>query len=412
MRAEALLACRACGGELSEPILDLGEQPLANGFLAAGADMDAEPRIALRAVRCRDCQLLQLDRVADAAAIFGDYAYLSSVSSTWLDHARVFCERQIARQGLGDSSFVLEVASNDGYLLKNFVARGIKCLGVEPAGNVAQRAIAVGVPTLCAFFGRRTASQIVAAHGRADLVVANNVLAHVPDVVDFIAGLALCVKPEGLISIEFPHVLRMIEGLQFDTVYHEHFSYWSLRAAEPALAAAGLEAVDVDQLPTHGGSLRLFAAPRGARVASAAIAALRELEAARLTPATLEAFAGRVQACLNDFRAYLARARQSGFTLAAYGAAAKGNTFLNAVGDAARDIVAVADANPLKIGARLPGSHIPVLSPADVIALRPDAILILPWNLMEEISRTLRSLGFRGAILRAIPELEEMGELK
>ena len=411
MKAHALLACRACGGPLSPPFLDLGEQPLANGFLAQGADVEAEPRLALRAVRCLNCDLLQLDHVADAESIFGDYAYLSSVSSTWLEHARAFCERQILRQRLSESSFVLEVASNDGYLMRNFVARRIPCLGVEPAANVAERARAIGVPTLSAFFGRRTAAEIVAEHGCADLVVANNVLAHVPDVVDFIAGLALCVKPDGLISIEFPHVLRMIEGLQFDTIYHEHFSYWSLRAVEPALAAAGLEVVDVEELPTHGGSLRVYAAPRGARVASGAVAALRELEAARLTQATLQAFSARVQVCLDGFRAYLAQARQRGLRLAAYGAAAKGNTFLNAVGEAARDIVAVADANPLKIGARLPGSHIPVLGALDVIALRPDAILVLPWNLMDEISRALRALGFRGVILRAIPELQETGAL-
>ena len=306
---------------------------------------------------------------------------------------------------------MLEVASNDGYLLRNFVARSIPCLGVEPAANVAERARAIGVPTLCAFFGRRLAVEIAAEHGRADLVVANNVFAHVPDVVDFIAGLALCVKPDGLISIEFPHVLRMIEGLQFDTIYHEHFSYWSLRAAEPAFAAVGLEVVDVDELATHGGSLRLLAAPRGARAPTAAVAHIRALEAERLTTAALQTFSARVQACLAHFRAYLAQARQRGLKLAAYGAAAKGNTFLNAVGEEARDIVAVADANPLKIGARLPGSHIPVLAPADVIALRPDAILVLPWNLMDEISRTLRALGFRGVILRAIPELQETDAL-
>lgn len=398
-------ACRACGGGLSRPLLDLGEQPLANSYLRAG-ERDG-PRFPLRVMICADCSLAQLDHVVEASAIFGDYAYLSSVSSSWLAHARAFSLGMIEGLSLGSDSFVVEIASNDGYLLRNFVAAGIPCLGVEPARNVVEIARSRDVPTRAAFFDADEAEAIVAEHGRADLVVANNVLAHVPDVMGFVEGLARVVAPRGLISIEVPHLLRLIEGRQFDTIYHEHYSYWSLRSAVRVLGAHGLEVIAVEPLSTHGGSLRILAAPRGARHVEPSVAATHAEEIAHglFDGGLTDAFPPAVERIISDFKRFVAKAKRDGKRIAAYGAAAKGNVFLNAAGVGAQDIIAVGDASPTKIGARLPGSKIPILAPRDLVALKPDIIFALPWNISREIGETLRALGYRGPIWRAIPEL-------
>jgi hypothetical protein len=409
MSATPVNACRACGGRLSAIFCDLGLQPVANSYVAPDRAALPEPRFPLRAVVCDDCRLVQLDTVVDAQGIFSDYAYFSSASASWLDHAARFAAAVTGRLGLGAGSFVVEVASNDGYLLRNFVAAGIPCLGIEPAANVAAVARAAGVPTEVAFLGAATARGIVARRGHADLVIANNVLAHVPAVGDFVAGLAILAGPRGTVSIEAPHLLRLVDGVQFDTIYHEHYAYWSLRAMERLLARHGLHAFEVERLPTHGGSLRVLASaePRGA---TPGLLDIRAEEAARglAKPGFYAGFETRVQQTLGGFRAWLRKARVAGRRIGAYGAAAKGNTFLNAAGVTAADIVAVADRSPAKQGRLLPGSRIPVVTPEALHALPLDDILVLPWNIGAEIAGLLRQGGFRGRIVTAVPAMREI----
>lgn len=410
--AHPITACRHCGGPLSIPFCDLGATPLANSYVTA-AEAATEPVFPLNAVVCERCFLVQLDHVADASAIFSDYAYFSSFSSSWLAHAERFVTTAIDRFGLANHSFAVEVASNDGYLLQYFVAAGVKCLGIEPAGNVAAAARARGVPTREAFFGRATAGTIVAEAGHADLVIANNVLAHVPDINDFAAGLALLAGPRGVVSMEAPHLLAMVDGVQFDTIYHEHYAYWSLRAMEAVLAHAGLTVFDVEELPTHGGSLRVFAATDGAsRGLSAGLAAVRQREAkvGIETAAYYAGFQPRVRGVLDGFRAWLGTAQRAGRRIAGYGAAAKGNTFLNAASIGAGDLLAVADLNPAKQGKLLPGSHIPVVAPEALARLALDDVLVLPWNLAGEIAAYLATLmPATSRLWVAVPEVREVG---
>ena len=407
--AVPVTACRACGGPLVADFCDLGVQPVANSYVPPGRAAAPEPRFPLRAVVCGDCRLVQLDTVVDAEGIFSDYAYFSSASASWLDHAARFARDMTARFGLGPSSFVVEVASNDGYLLRNFVAAGIPCLGIEPAANVADVARAAGVPTETFFLGAATARALVARRGHADLVAANNVFAHVPAINDFTAGLAALAGPRGVVSIEQPHLVRMVDGVQFDTIYHEHYAYWSLLAMERILARHGLRVFDVERLSTHGGSIRVLssAADRGT---SAALVELRAEEAARGLggDAFYQGFEARVRKTLGDFRAWLWQARVAGRRIGAYGAAAKGNTFLNAAGVTAGDILAVADRSPAKQGRLLPGSRIPVVTPDALLAMPLDDILVLPWNIGAEIAAQLRAGGFRGRILTAVPEMAEL----
>ncbi len=401
--------CRACGAPFGPVFCDLGTMAVANSYLPRDADPAAEPRFPLRAVVCSSCRMVQLDHVVDATGIFSDYAYFSSASSSWLDHARAFCERMTARLGLGPGSLVIEAASNDGYLLRNFVAAGIPCLGIEPAANVAEAARAAGVPTECCFLTPQTAQAIRARSGRgADLVVANNVLAHVPDINGFTAALALLLAPEGVLSVEAPHLLRLVDGVQFDTIYHEHYAYWSLLAVERLFARHGLHVFDVETLPTHGGSLRILAAP-APRPPSPALMALRAEEAARGLDgdAFYQGFNRRVAGVLAGFRAWLAGRQAAGRRVAGCGAAAKGNTFLNAAEVRAGDLLAVSDRSPAKQGRLLPGSHIPVVSDAELLALAPDDILILPWNIAPELVAQLRGAGFAGSIWTAVPEMRE-----
>ena len=408
MTAERISACRFCGGTLAIPFCDLGATPLANSYVPpAHADLP-DPLFPLNAMACENCLLVQLDHTADATGIFSDYAYFSSFSSTWLSHAAAFCADAITRFGLTAKSFVVEIASNDGYLLKNFVQAGIPCLGVEPAANVAAAAVAACVPTRVAFFGRAEAAKMVAERGHADLVIANNVLAHVPDVNDFVGGLALLAGPRGVVSIEAPHLLSLIAGMQFDTIYHEHFFYWSLHAMAVVLSAHGLTVMRVDRLPTHGGSLRVSAAaaPHGD---PGDLVQMRAREvAARLDRA--EGYAGfgaKVGKILDGLRTHLHGARNR--RIAAYGAAAKGNTLLNAAGITAADIAMVADRNPAKQGRLLPGSRIPVVTPAALLAFRPEEVLILPWNIASEIAGELRAMReWGGRLMVAVPHLQHV----
>lgn len=409
MKACAVKACRACGGALGAVFCDLGVQPVANSYIPPDRALQPEPVFPLRAVVCRACRLVQLDTVVDAEEVFSDYAYFSSASASWLDHAARFCATMTERLRLGRESFVVEVASNDGYLLKNFVAAGIPCLGIEPAANVAEVARAAGVPTETRFFGEAAARELVARRGNADLVAANNVLAHVPDVNDFVGGLAVLAGPRGVVSIEAPHLLRLVDGVQFDTIYHEHYAYWSLLAMERLLARHGLRVFEVERLATHGGSLRVLASAAD-RAEGAGLREVRAEEASRGVAGEgfYAGFDTRVRRTIGDFRAWLWQARAAGRRIGAYGAAAKGNTFLNAAGVTASDITAVADRSPAKQGRLLPGSRIPVVTPEALLALPIDDVLVLPWNIGAEIARQLRAGGFRGRILTAVPEMREL----
>jgi hypothetical protein len=404
-------ACRFCGGALSIPFCDLGKSPLANSYVDQAHAGKPDPVFNLNAVVCERCFLVQLDEIVDPTGIFVDYAYFSSYSSSWLEHAAAFARDATEKLALDRSSLVVEIASNDGYLLKNFVAAGIPCLGVEPAANVAAAAEAIGVPTKVAFFGRKVADEIVAERGHASLVVANNVLAHVPDINDFVAGLSRLAGPAGVVSIEAPHLMALAEHVQFDTIYHEHYAYWSLHAFTEVLKAHGLSVFAVDVLPTHGTSLRVFAAQGRAAAPGSALERVRaaETKAGITNPAFYRDFQKRVGCVIDGFRSYLAQTRADGRSVAAYGAAAKGNTFLNAVGVTAADIQMVGDLSAAKQGRLLPGSRIPIVSPQELISRRPNDVVVLPWNLADEIGRDLAAVKTRGGrLLVAVPSIREL----
>ncbi len=401
--------CRFCREKLTHPVLDLGEQPFSNSYVAPGHEKN-EKRYRLSVWVCDRCLLVQTDFDAPADEIFSaDYAYFSSYSTSWVEHARRYAKQMTARFALDQKSQVVEVASNDGYLLQHFLADGIPVLGVEPTRGTAEAAIAKGIKTRIDFFGERLGRELKAETGGADLTAANNVLAHVPDIADFTRGFAAILKPEGVATFEFPHVQRLIEGLQFDTIYHEHYSYLSLHAVETIFAAANLRVFDVEELPTHGGSLRVYATHRTANhPATNAVARLRNQErAAKLhTTAGYDVLAPRVGKVRDEFRAFLAKARAERKTVAAYGAAAKGNTFLNFCAAGPNDLTVVADANVAKQGKLLPGSHIPIVSPAALLAQKPDYVVILPWNLRAEIATQLAPIrAWGGKFAIAIPSL-------
>jgi len=389
--------CRFCGTPLTTTFVDLGETPLANAYLTTeDVATGRERRYPLRARVCGECFLVQVDDSAPPEAIFSDYAYFSSVSASWVEHARRYAEAMIARFGLGAKSLVVEIASNDGYLLQHFVAAGVPALGVEPAANVAQAAIAKGVPTEVAFFNRAAAERLAQRGVSADLVAANNVLAHVPDIRDFVAGFGVLLAPEGVATFEFPHLLNLIREAQFDTIYHEHFAYLSLVAVERIFAASALRAFDVEELATHGGSLRLYACRvEAAHRESAQLANLRarEREAGLAALDAYSGFAPRVEARKRSFLAFLAEARAAGERIAAYGAAAKGATFLNVCGVGASDLVCVFDRSPAKQGKLMPGSRIPILAPETIAEIRPDYLVVLPWNLIDEVRAEMAVIG-------------------
>jgi SAM-dependent methyltransferase len=406
----AMRSCRFCRAPLATSFVDLGLSPLSNALIPAARAAEADSFYPLHAYVCDACLLVQLEEFESPSTIFSDYVYFSSYSSSWLRHAMDFCDAMISRLGLGQGSFVMELASNDGYLLRNIVARGIRCLGIEPAANVAAVAAQQGVPTEVVFFGAASATSLCRQHGQADLIVANNVLAHVPDINDFTAGIAIALKPGGTVSIEFPHLLRLIENVQFDTIYHEHFSYLSLAFIERLFAAHGLAVWDVEELPTHGGSLRILGRhvsdPRGT---TAAVDAVRTAErhAGMLGISAYQTFTPRVLAIKRDIIRFLLDAQSEGKSVAAYGAAAKGNTLLNYCGIRGDLVEFVADLNPHKQGRLLPGSRIPVVPPERIIERQPDYVLVLPWNLREEIAGQLNSIReWGGRFVTAIPQLE------
>jgi SAM-dependent methyltransferase len=405
--------CRFCGAPLTRTFVDLGVMPLANSYLDPAALERPEPAYPLHARVCGVCRLVQVDDVVPAEEIFGDYAYFSSYSASWVAHAGRYAAMMQKRFDLTKRSGVIEVASNDGYLLKHFRDAGIGVLGVEPAANVAAAAQAEGIETRVAFFGRETARMLRAEGIGADVLVGNNVLAHVPKLNDFVAGLAIALKPEGVLTMEFPHLLRLIEEVQFDTIYHEHFSYFSLLTVEQVFARHRLRLFDVESLPTHGGSLRIFACHADGRrhEPGPALERLRaEERRARLdTEVGYEGFAERVAEVRDGLLAFLSEQRAAGRRVAAYGAAAKGNTLLNYCGIGPDDIGFVVDVSPYKQGRLLPGSHIPIVAADALRRERPDYVLILPWNLKREIMEQTAFIGdWGGRFVVAIPRIEIM----
>jgi len=382
-------ACRLCGAPLERLVVDLGTSPLCESYIRPEEYDRMEPFFPLRVFVCERCLLVQLRDYVGSEAIFGDYAYFSSYSDSWVRHAERYVETVTERFGLGPSSLVMEAASNDGYLLQHVVARGVGALGIEPARNVADVARERGIPTVSVFLGEQTARAIVDEHGTADVVAANNVLAHVPDLHDFVAGLGVLLGPDGVLTIEFPHLLRLIEENQFDTIYHEHFSYFSLGTASRALARHGLEVFDVEELRTHGGSLRIYArheSSRGKPVGGAVGELLaREAAAGLDTLAYYDDFAARVHETKRALLEFLIDARRAGRTVVGYGAPGKGNTLLNYCGIRTDLLDYTVDRSPHKQGLFLPGTRIPIHHPDRIAETRPDLVLILPWNLEEEI---------------------------
>jgi SAM-dependent methyltransferase len=401
-------ACRACGGRLTVTMADLGLQPASNAFLENPAAFQHEKRYPLRAKVCEICKLVQLDYDVAPQELFGNYVYFSSYSDDWLAHAKAYCEMARKRFALGPSSLVVELASNDGYLLKNFLGMGIPVLGIDPSDTVAAAAAKIGVPTLVEFFGEKIAGDLARQGRQADLIIGNNVLAHVPQLNDFIAGMAVLLRDSGHITIEFPHLLELVKHVEFDTIYHEHFSYFSVYAIEQVFSRHGLRLYDVERLPTHGGSLRIFAA-HAARTDLKDSASLSEVRAQESAAGlqdlgTYAKFSKRVEECRDSLLAFLATAKREGRRIAAYGAAAKGNTLLNFCGVTPQDIVFVADRNPHKQNKFLPGTHIPVVSPEELMQAKPDYVLILPWNLRDEIQQQLAGIrAWGGQFVTPVP---------
>jgi SAM-dependent methyltransferase len=402
--------CRACGGMLSVTMADLGQQPPSNAFLPTVAAAAHEKLYPLCAKVCDTCYLVQLDYDVDPRELFRDYVYFSSYSDDWLAHAQDYCRMAQQRFALGPRSLVLELASNDGYLLKNFLEMGIPVLGIDPSETVARAAIGIGVPTLVRFFGEAQARELAAQGRHADLVIGNNVLAHVPAINDFVAGIAVILKPQGTVTIEFPHLLKLLEQVAFDTIYHEHYSYISLFAVEQVFGRYGLRIHDVEELPTHGGSLRVYAShtARGGAQDSAALTRVRAEETAAGVAdlQTYRQFAARVEECRTSVRGFLRGAKAAGKTVVGYGAAAKGNTLLNYCALGAADIACVADRSPHKQHKFLPGSLIPVVAPEELMRRRPDYVLILPWNLQAEIMRQLAGIrAWGGQFVTPVPQI-------
>lgn len=402
--------CRFCAAPLPAPFLDLGMSPLANSYVPADALDRMEPFYPLQVRHCDQCHLVQLDAFESPQAIFEDYAYFSSYSASWLEHARRYAEMAASRLGLSAESLVIEIASNDGYLLRNFVSMGVPVLGIEPARNVAAVAVANGIPTLTRFFGRATAASLADEGIVADLILGNNVLAHVPDLNDFVAGIPLVLAPEGAATFEFPHLLQLIENNQFDTIYHEHFSYFSLITVEQVFAAHGLTLFDVDELPTHGGSLRIYArhAADDTRPVTDRVTELRARELARgyAGPEVYADFGARVRETKNRILDFCIDAARSGKRIVGYGAPAKGNTLLNFCGIRTDYLDFTVDRSPHKQGTFLPGTHIPVLAPEAIRDARPDYVIILPWNLKDEIMAGMQCIReWGGRFVVPIPEL-------
>jgi len=405
------LKCRHCGAPLALTLVDLGSAPPSNAFLTAEMLRQPERYFPLRVLVCESCWLVQTEDFADAHDLFdADYAYFSGYSSTWLAHAEDYVRGMVERFGLDSTSYVVEVAANDGYLLQFVQARGIPCLGIEPTPATAAAARVKKVPIIEDFFGARL-GQDLASNARADLIVANNVLAHVPDINDFVRGFTALLKPNGVATFEFAHVLSLITESQFDTIYHEHFSYLSLTAVVRVFSENGLTVFDVEELPTHGGSLRVFAArtDAGGHEVERRVREMleRETRAGLNTSTYYAGFQAKAERVKNEFLRFLLEANERGQVVAAYGAAAKGNTLLNFAGVRPDMIRFVADANPAKQGRFLPGSRIPIVSEAKIRDVQPHYIVVLPWNLKAEVRSQLDYVrGWGGELVTAIPQLE------
>lgn len=404
--------CRHCSARLKLELIDLGNSPPSNAYLSAAGLLAPEKTYPLKVMVCEQCWLAQTLDFAQADELFSaEYAYFSSFSTTWLQHAERYVADMVERFDLGRDSRVVEIASNDGYLLQYVKGRGIPCLGIEPTASTARASRAKGIETLEEFFGAEVGARLAAAGKPADLMAANNVLAHVPDINGFLSGFASLLKPSGVATFEFPHLLRLIEENQFDTIYHEHFSYLSLTALERIFRHNGLAMFDVEELPTHGGSLRLFTqrAASGSHALTDRVAQLlaRESAAGLSSPAGYSGFQSRAEKVKDDLLGFLIEAKRAGKRVAAYGAAAKGNTLLNFAG-VRRDLIAyVVDRNPAKQDRYMPGSRIPIVDEARLIADRPDYVVILPWNLKSEVMDQLRSAGLSGArFVTAVPALD------
>lgn len=404
--------CRACEAPLEHTFVDLGMSPLCESFLRVEELDQGETFYPLHVWVCGGCKLVQLQEYVAPDRIFDDYAYFSSFSDSWLRHARSYCEEVTARFGLGPESFVVEVASNDGYLLRNFVAAGVPCLGIEPSGNVAEAARKVGVESLVRFFGVETARAVRAERGPADLIAGNNVFAHVPDIRDFAGGLRELLADDGVVTLEFPHLERLMAENQYDTIYHEHFSYLSFHSARRVLRDQGLEVFDVASLPSHGGSLRLFAQHAGGpHATTAAVGALEAHERERGFEdlAVYLGFTAAVERSKRETLRFLIDAREAGKRIVAYGAPGKGNTLLNYCGIRTDLIEFAVDRNPYKHGRFTPGTHIPIHPPEALDDARPDYVFILPWNLRKEIVAQLAHAREWGAkFVVPIPRLEVM----
>ena len=403
-------ACRFCRHPLHITVVDLGATPLSNSIIAPDGLQAMEPYFPLHAYVCANCLLVQIEEFEAPEKIFADYSYFSSYADSWLAHCREYAGRMTASLGLTADSLVVEVASNDGYLLQYFKEAGVGVLGVEPARNVAEAATAKGIPTETFFFGEGTARELASRGVRADLMVANNVLAHVPDINSFVAGFAHVLKPAGVLTVEFPHLLNLMRELQFDTIYHEHFSYLSLSVVRRILAVHGLRVFDVEELDTHGGSLRVHACHDGpdGRAVSERVEALcrQEEEQGLQDPASYAGFQSKVIEVKNGLLDFLVERSRKGETVVGYGAPAKGNTLLNYCGVGPEYLPYTVDRSPHKQGRYLPGSRIPIHAPEKIAETRPDYLLILPWNLKDEICAAMAHIReWGGQFVTAIPEM-------
>lgn len=403
-------ACRSCGNSKFFTLVNLGMSPPSNSYIKQSNLNKEEIFFPLHAVVCESCFLVQLDEFVTPDSIFTEYAYFSSFSKSWLEHCKSYVTNMIERFHLSANSSVVEIASNDGYLLQYFIEKEIPCLGIEPATNVANIAVKNGVPTINKFFSSIFANEHSDEHGKSDLIIANNVLAHVPDINDFVLGLKLLLSKDGVITLEFPHLLRMIEGCQFDTIYHEHFSYLSLFSVEKIFKRHGLIIFDVDEISTHGGSLRVYATHIDSKIhcVSNSVMKIREMEARAhfdKISGYLE-FENRVHKVKRDLLNFLNKAKEEGKSIVGYGAAAKGNTLLNYCGIRDDYLDYVVDSSPHKQGLFLPGTHIPIFDPSKIQETRPDYILILPWNISQEIvSQNCSIESWGGKFLVAVPQL-------
>ncbi|MDQ7788252.1 MAG: class I SAM-dependent methyltransferase [Thermodesulfovibrionales bacterium] len=402
--------CRFCGNELTSTFIDLGVSPLANSYLRKEQLHRMEPFYPLHSYVCDKCFLVQLPSFQSSENIFSDYAYFSSYSESWLKHAKDYSDLIVERFGFDSGSRVIEIASNDGYLLQYFKEKGISVLGIEPAKNVAQAALDAGIPTVIKFFGVQTATNLSLDSGHADLLIGNNVLAHVPDINDFVRGMKIILKPQGIITMEFPHLMHLMEENQFDTIYHEHFSYFSFLSVENIFSNHGLTIFEVDELPTHGGSLRIYAchSDNSFQTVSRNISRLRDIEKVKgLTHLEFYGtFTEKVKETKRKILKFLIDAKQAEKTIAGYGAPAKGNTLLNYCGIRSDFIDYTVDCSPHKQGLYLPGTHIPVYHPDRIQETKPDYLVILPWNLKEEIMEQMAHIrDWGGKFVVFIPEV-------